>query len=690
MGFWLYSISKNEATYINTVAKNGTTTPYPYFRSISSDQPGTGSTSFGVFDENNVVEIGFNDDIVIPTNNGVIYLEVYSVTNGLVTGIESTHFWTVQTPYRLYVTKRGNNAVGHEFGSDTMATSWFVKENPDEYSMNTLQQHVNFIKDYLYDESGIYLTTIAGNGSGEELRSTFKGNAVMGVNGPQVTPHLDHNGFAWFSDLNPLFGGANVDANYSTTDISGIWNVDLSTGNYGGLTSVASTSILDQMTIVSNDEFSIDTGTGINFQGMESYSDDAYGGSGGNSDNVTEGDTPGTWSLDNDSIDTTPNSVSSANLGLYRVYIMNSGDVTSLSDVLYSNVTEIDENILKVFFDNPRDAIISITEYPSSLDISGAGFESASFPWITGSSPLSFHGFRVTSEYQQVDFGTITVSRYSGTFADYEPYTTAHLFIPYIGYVALKPSEIMCPVIDNQASDATISISGYIHLGSGEMTVNVISNATGVNNVIGTYSGTVGRQLPLSSNDYSQMYSSIIKTGSEAVGALIGFAAGGAIGAAAGHSIGSVAVKTVEPPVKDESGVGYYEYHPNWKPPAAVSNGGSIPSTVSEILPDSVNTILNMPSGDVERANFSTSPSGRLSSQKCYLIIEYPHLNIQKSQLGQSGQSLLGYATNVCGPLSGFSGYTELKSIRLNIPYATEGELNELYSILKGGFFIGY
>lgn len=418
-------------------------------------------------------------------------------------------------------------------------------------------------------------------------------------------------------------------------------------------------------------------------------------------DSGVETDSPntdGTWGLPFDNVPDNPSTVHSVNLGLYNAYALSAAQVMELANYLFSGITEVGENLVKLIWGSKRDVVISLIEFP--LMVTNQGVEEIRFIFDTALAGM-FHGKQLTNEYLPINFGTIEVPRYSGTFYDFEPYTTLTLYIPYIGYIDLKPTEVI---------GSTLTISGYVHLTTGEINVNVKSSRTGI---LGSYSGTIGRMLPIADADATEIYSAIIKTAAS-LGAVAVAGVGASSAAATAASIGEPSTESVEVAsanyvnaieawgAADDNARQYsaemkIASHDYQKARNSYSEAKSKYNQVSkaasnsqEAFHDAIseagsNTLDAVTTGfTVSRGTVMTSSNGRLSPQRCFLRIEVPHQNVSRNQ------KILGYPANSSDSLNSnrLHGYTELRTIELSIPRATLTELQELENILKGGFYL--
>lgn len=497
-------------------------------------------------------------------------------------------------------------------------------------------------------------------------------------------------------------------------------NVNFREGQYGGLAPYILQDLIHPPQIVTPEEYQSITGSTID-NIPEPYPEDLsiYGPGGDTTDPhnpYPEGDSPATvdpldsgeetdspetegeWELPFDDVPDDPSDVHSVALGLYNAYALSAMQVEELANYLFSGITELGENLVKLIWGSKRDVIISLIEFP--IMVTTQGSEEIRFIFDTELAGM-FHGKQLTNEYLPIDFGTIEVPRYSGTFYDFEPYTTLTLYIPYIGYIDLKPTEVV---------GSTLRISGYIHLTTGEIAVNVKSSRTGR---LGTYSGTIGRMLPIADADATEIYSAIIKTAASlGAVAVAGVGAASASSAAAGISAPSkhaveIAQQDYQNALMDwgtatkgirgkqaemmnkgasyESAVSSYNEQSakyNQVNKAASNSREDFHDAISEAGSNSIGAVTT--GFNVSRGTIMTSSNGRLSPKRCFLRIEVPNQSVSRNQ------KILGYPANSADSLNSdrLHGYTELRAIELSIPRATLTELQELEDILKGGFYL--
>lgn len=395
-----------------------------------------------------------------------------------------------------------------------------------------------------------------------------------------------------------------------------------------------------------------------------------------------EGPTDGEWELPDDTLDYQPSVVDSTQAGLFRTYAMTLSQVQEFGRKLWT------KNILdtiKTHFEDPLGIVMGLTEFPFPITQAGET-EAIAFNWIEewlGGSTT--YGQPLTSEYQVLDFGTITIGRYSGTFYDYQPYSSAQLYLPYIGYVPLKMNEII---------GKELSLKYVVSLTSGGFCAVLQSAGVGL---IGAYTGSIGRPLPLSHRDMFDTYSAIaIAVGGALVAGGAAIGAGAAAGAASAHAAMGAGLT-------EQMGIAAYSGDMTG---AAIAGGEAtrelaaaesltktaekakeVASTAfgvtSKIVANDMGTIASN-AGQITRSGGISSITGRTAPQEAGLLITVPHQNVSEMQ------QILGYPTNLAGPLSEYQGYTEVRHIVLDgiAGAPTLVELNELMALCKEGIVI--
>lgn len=94
-------------------------------------------------------------------------------------------------------------------------------------------------------------------------------------------------------------------------------------------------------------------------------------------------------------------------------------------------------------------------------------------------------------------------------------------------------------------------------------------------------------------------------------------------------------------------------------------------------------TVINTVKPAMERSGSLSGTGGMMGNQTPYLILTRPRQALPELQ-----NHFIGYPSFISSYLGDLSGYTEVESIHLEGITATEAELNEIVSILKGGVIL--
>ena len=205
-----------------------------------------------------------------------------------------------------------------------------------------------------------------------------------------------------------------------------------------------------------------------------------------------------------------------------------------------------------------------------------------------------------------------------GSVLDYSPYEQTQIFLPFIGVRSINVDQI---------SGGTIAIKYNVDLLTGSAVCFVKVNNTGCSNsVLYTYDCNLAMQVPITSQDYSQLFSSFM-------------------------------------------GMGKALTH------------GSIPGAIGSGMDAAMNAAsMACLSGRVEQSGQLSSNTGMLSGFKPYLILEHPVQSLPADYATYNG-----FPSNITSTLMGLNGFTVVESIHLEIPGATEEELRDIETYLHNG-----
>lgn len=358
-------------------------------------------------------------------------------------------------------------------------------------------------------------------------------------------------------------------------------------------------------------------------------SDDPYQEEGGISDYGGGGGGVDMTESDNINFPTPPSNLI-ADCGLISFYNPTKQEIINLADQIMSQSIA---GAIKNIFTDPLEGIVSLALFNGSPPLSGS----------RGEIKVGLIGTGVTanllsSSYMTLDCGSITVGdKTKGNALDFSPYTTAQLYLPFIGFASVSPDDFMY---------STVHIKYNIDLLSGSCVAMVRIQKDGKNDLLYTYSGNVLTSIPLNGKNYKEI---IKATATITAAVAVGGVAGGIATGAATGALSSAAK------------AGFVESMEQFQT-AGVSAATKPSITRSGRLDMSI---------------------GAMSPKKPYLVFSRP-----AQSLPEKFKSYRGYPSNVTTKLSELVGYTEVQDVHLTGIPATTEELDLILEHLKGGIII--
>lgn len=347
-------------------------------------------------------------------------------------------------------------------------------------------------------------------------------------------------------------------------------------------------------------------------------SSDPYG-PGGNSE--TTPSTMGDFDAESDAIEADAiTTLSPVDAGFIVLYAVDRTNIRTFVNYLF---TGADLTNIKKLWASPREAIVCLNYFPFTPD--GAATTPSDITFAAGDSGAD--GYLITQQYEELDFGSVTLNEYYGSCLDYSPQTTVQLILPFVaGSVDLDPDEFMGKTIG-------VKCRVDVYTGAG---LYLIDDGT---SVLLQVPCTLANPLPWSSSDYSSLVSSIAGVVATGAGALIAIGTGG-------------------------TGT-----------PAALAIAGAATANIASNV---MGAKLHYQHGGA-----GGTGTGMFGIQKPYLIIKRP-----RQCLPVDNNKFQGYPTMVTLRMGTLSGFTKVHQIHLDIPQATDAERRELETILKGGVWI--
>ena len=130
-----------------------------------------------------------------------------------------------------------------------------------------------------------------------------------------------------------------------------------------------------------------------------------------------------------------------------------------------------------------------------------------------GYKTLTATGYKVSSDYKDVDCGTINLGEYYANFADFSA-TSAKLFLPFVGFVPARPEWFYRDSLNVTYRFNIIDGSFMAYVRS---TGKYVNNSNSGPTIVGQYSGNACVHLPITGVTSSNMVSGLVGAGAGAV-----------------------------------------------------------------------------------------------------------------------------------------------------------------------------
>lgn len=211
-----------------------------------------------------------------------------------------------------------------------------------------------------------------------------------------------------------------------------------------------------------------------------------------------------------------PDTVNSSKL--FTVYNPTSSQLDALGGYLW------DASIIAAIRDiwqEPMDGLISLQQVFVTPSTSG------NHNIILGFLDSGVSAAVVSNQFVTVDCGTVSVKEDKKNATDYAPYTSIHLYLPFIGIVELDTNECM-------NADISVKYKVDVYTGTCLAQVSVDRDADMPNDpILYTFSGNCSQQLPLTSGNSTGVLSALLA----GVSAGVSVASGGGLSTVAGYHL---------------------------------------------------------------------------------------------------------------------------------------------------------
>lgn len=312
--------------------------------------------------------------------------------------------------------------------------------------------------------------------------------------------------------------------------------------------------------------------------------------------------------------------LSAVSAGFVSMYSPTLTQLNQLASFLWTDNVFDPDNFKKLFTD-PMECIIGLTIVP--VQPSSSGSMSVKVGYVDTGISMA----RLSSQYAEVNCGTLQADEFWGSALDYSPFTKIHIYLPYVGMREINADDIM---------GKSVGVIYHIDLLSGACTAFVTAGGS----VLYQFNGQCSINIPMAASNFTEMIHSAIS------------------------AIGSVAMTA--------SGAGA----------ASSAVGAAAVGTAASMGADAANSAIS------SKPTFSHSgqmggSGGMLAVQTPYIIIERP-----RQCVADDVNKFVGFPANITYKLYDLEGYTVVDSIHLDGFSCTDNEAAEILSLLKGGVIL--
>lgn len=302
-----------------------------------------------------------------------------------------------------------------------------------------------------------------------------------------------------------------------------------------------------------------------------------------------------------DKIDLNKPTLSNVNV-FNRSFAVTSNNVRQLADFLWNaDETKFNEIVkgLALMGENPMNGIIDLRLFPFDVALKNSATSAEHI--VIGRTNTGVNGIKLTENVNSlIDLGECTFFEKFKNFLDFEPYTTAQLYIPYIGVVPVSTAEFM---------GHKISAKMLVDYTTGAGTAIVFKD-----DIPFIYkNGVVGITIPMTGTD-SASYASTV------VGNVVNGAIGG-ISSIASNNVGGLIDSTKQLYSGFATGTNYQE---------ASASSPSVATWQPQKCYFIIDRpILNVPENYGRTVGYACEITGKLSDFKGFTVVSNPEINFR-------------------------------------------------------------
>lgn len=225
--------------------------------------------------------------------------------------------------------------------------------------------------------------------------------------------------------------------------------------------------------------------------------------------------------------------LSAVDTGFITLFNPSLAELQNLANYMWGSLFDL-QNWKKLFAD-PMDAILGMSIVPVAVPDAGASSVKV------GNIDTGVTMNKASTQYVEVDCGTLNVNEYWGAYLDYSPYTKAEIYLPYIGTKPLATDDIM-----NKA----VHVVYHIDVLSGGCTAFVKCG----NSVLYEYIGHCSCSIPITGRDWTEVVNGVLNIAGSLGSAAAGAASGNYGAAASGIANAASSAINITKPIIERSG----------------------------------------------------------------------------------------------------------------------------------------
>lgn len=325
--------------------------------------------------------------------------------------------------------------------------------------------------------------------------------------------------------------------------------------------------------------------------------------------------------------------VSVADTGFISLFNPSLTQVRDLAAYMWTGLFDL--ATYKKIFADPMDCILGFNMLPVAIPHGTAAAVRV------GNISTGVQMNPATSQWVEVDCGTLDVGDAFGNYLSYAPYTKFSMYLPYIGIVELSADDVVGKTLALKYHVDVLSCSCVAYLKCGA-------------SVLYQFTGSCGYSIPVSGNDFRATVANIVSIAATVAGAVV------TGGAAAGITAGTTAKAAAK---------------------AARMKAAQTAQHIGDAASIGKNVMGSKP--EIHRSGAIGGSAGIMGMQKPYLIVEYPNPCKPEKQYHYTG-----YPSFVTVKLSDLSGYASFEEILIEGVPCTEEEQTMIKDLCMGGIYL--